>query len=125
MARPIQRIPAAQAPSIQDQLGQLTQDLANNPNVARFSVQVDNRTGVINANVQGANGTVQHQQWIAPGLSATTRFDPNHLTMEQRNSAVFALLDQGLTQTDVAKRIGISQSRVAQLNRGRQQGDAS
>ena len=120
MARHIQRIPAIQTPSIESQLGELTQNLANNPDVARFSVQVDNRTGVINANVQGANGTVHNQQWIAPGLSSTTRFDPSNLTTAQRNSAVFALLDQGLTQTDVAKRIGISQSRVAQLNKERQ-----
>lgn len=119
MARPIQQIPAVQAPSIESQLGELTQSLANNPNVARFSVQVDNRTGVINANIQGTSGTVQHQQWIAPGLSSTTRFDPSNLTTDQRNSAVFALLDQGLTQTDVAKRIGISQSRVAQLKKER------
>lgn len=119
MARPIQRIPAVQAPSIESQLGELTQNLANNPNVSRFTVQVDNRTGVINANVQGTNGTVQHQQWIAPGLTSTMRFDPSNLTTEQRNDAVFALLDQGLTQTDVSKRIGISQSRVAQLKKAR------
>lgn len=115
MARPMKPVPVP-AP-IQQQLGDLAQQLTDNPNVARFSIQVDNRTGMVSTNVQHLDGRVQHDEWVSRGLSQTTRFDPRTLTIEERNDAVISLLDQGLTQTEVAKRIGISQSRVAQIKK--------
>lgn len=117
MARPMKPVPVAQPCDIRQQLGDLSQQLADNPNIDHFSIQVDNRTGLVTTNVQHKDGRVQHDKWISKGLSQTTRFDPRTLTMEERNDAVLSLLDQGLTQTEVAHRIGISQSRVAQIKK--------
>ncbi len=117
MARPMKPVPVAQLCNIRQQLGDLSQQLADNPNIDHFSIQVDNRTGMITTNAQHKDGRVQHDQWVSKGLSQTTRFAPRALTIEERNDAVCSLLGQGLTQTEVAQRIGISQSRVAQIKK--------
>ena len=119
MARPMAPVPlpVMQANEVHQQLGEMTQRLTNNPDIVRFSLQVDNRTGLVSANVQHRDGRVQHNEWVSRGLSQATQFDPHSLTIEDRNRAVLTLLNQGLTQTEVAKRIGISQSRVAQIKK--------
>lgn len=119
MARPMAPVPlpVLQATEVHQQLGELTQHLTDNPDIVRFSLNVDNRTGMVSANVLHRDGRVQHNEWVAKGLSQITRFDPHSFTIEDRNSAVVTLLNQGLTQTEVAKRIGISQSRVAQIKK--------
>jgi len=110
-------LPVLQANEVHHQFGELAQHLTNNPDVVRFSLQVDNRTGMVSTNVQHRDGRVQHNEWLASDLSQATQLAPHLLTIEDRNSAVLSLLNQGLTQTDVAKRIGISQSRVAQIKK--------
>lgn len=119
MARPMAPVPlpVLQANEVHQQFGELAQHLTNNPDVVRFSLQVDNRTGMVSTNVQHRDGRVQHNEWLASDLSQATQLAPHLLTIEDRNSAVLSLLNQGLTQTDVAKRIGISQSRVAQIKK--------
>lgn len=119
MARPMAPVPlpVLQANEVHHQFGELAQHLTNNPDVVRFSLQVDNRTGMVSTNVQHRDGRVQHNEWLASDLSQATQLAPHLLTIEDRNSAVLSLLNQGLTQTDVAKRIGISQSRVAQIKK--------
>mgnify|MGYP005751175411 CR=1 FL=1 len=119
VARPMKPVPPALRTNVRQQIGELAQQLSNNPQINRFSVEVDNRTGVVTTNVQHRDGRVQHDEWIVEGLSRTTRFDPRALTIEDRNEAVRALLAQGLTQAEVARRIGISQSRVSQISAGR------
>lgn len=117
MARPMKPVPVAHPCNIRQQLGDLSQQLADNPKIDRFSISVDNRTGMVTTNVQHKDGRVQNDQWVSRGLSQTTRFDPRELSIDERNDAVRSLLDQGLTQTEVARRIGISQSRVAQIKK--------
>jgi len=109
--------PTQQANEVNRELGELTQGLMSNPDVERFSLQVNNRTGVVSANVKHQDGRVQHKEWISRGLSQATQFNPNTLSIQDRNEAVRSLLNQGLTQTEVAKRIGISQSRIAQIKK--------
>lgn len=119
MPRPMAPVPlpVLQANEVHQQFGELAQHLTNNPDVVRFSLQVDNRTGMVSTNVQHRDGRVQHNEWLASDVSQATQLAPHLLTIEDRNSAVLSLLNQGLTQTDVAKRIGISQSRVAQIKK--------
>ncbi|MAD21572.1 MAG: hypothetical protein CME74_04155, partial [Halomonas sp.] len=54
MARPMAPVPlpVMQANEVHQQLGEMTQRLTNNPDIVRFSLQVDNRTGMVSANVQ-------------------------------------------------------------------------
>ena len=119
MVRPLAPVPlpVLQTNEVHQQIGELTQYLTDNPDIVRFSLNVDNSTGMVSANVQHRDGRVQHNEWGAKVLSQTTPFELGLQTIEDRNSVVVSLLNQGLTQMEVAKRIGISQSRVAQIKK--------
>ena len=67
MARPMAPVPlpVMQANEVHQQLGEMTQRLTNNPDIVRFSLQVDNRTGMVSANVQHRDGRVQHNEWVS------------------------------------------------------------
>lgn len=117
MARPIN--PIAPASANADQVPhQSFQEISTNPNVARATAVFDNVTGMRSISVEFRNGETQNVEWVAPGFVETTHFDPRSLTSNQRNDTVIALLNQGRTQVEVARRLGISQSRVSQIKRG-------
>ena len=119
MARPMKPVPqpALQADEMRQHLTELTRQLAADPKVARFSLEVDNRTGMVSANVQHWSGRILHDEWITRDMRQRHQLDPASLSIEERNSSVLSLLSQGVTQVEVAKRIGISQSRVAQIKK--------
>ncbi|MBA0280894.1 hypothetical protein D7Y44_06205 [Stenotrophomonas maltophilia] len=119
MARPMKPVPqpVLQADEVRQQLTELTRRLTSDPEVARFSLEVDNRTGMVSANVQHWSGRTQHDEWITRDMRQRHQWDPTSLSIEERNSSVLSLLGQGVTQVEVAKRVGISQSRVAQIKK--------
>jgi hypothetical protein len=51
MARPMKPVPrpVLRVDEIHQQLGELTRQLTSNPEVVRFSLQVDNHTGLVSA----------------------------------------------------------------------------
>ena len=117
MARPLKPIPAATAGNISQQVGDIAEMFAHNPNVKKFSINIDNRTGLVCTNIVDNNGRTQTTEMIANGLSQSTQYDPRNLSPEHRDNAVMALLSKGLTQQETALRIGISQSRVSQIKK--------
>lgn len=119
MARPMKPVPqpALQADEMRQHLTELMRQLTADPEVARFSMEVDNRTGMVSANVQHWSGRIQHDEWIARDMGQRHQFAPASLSIGERNNSVLSLLSQGVTQVEVAKRIGISQSRVAQIKK--------
>ena len=121
MARPLKLIPEATVVNIGQQIGDIADRFANHPDVKKFSISVDNRSGLVSANIVHNDGRTQTTELITKGLSQTTNFDPRNLDIEDRDNAVISLLSQGLTQTETARRIGISQSRVAQIKKANQQ----
>ncbi|MGT0190708.1 helix-turn-helix domain-containing protein [Burkholderia pyrrocinia] len=114
--KPVPR-PVLQADEMRQQLTKLTQQLTTDPDIARFSLEVDNRTGVVSANVQHRSGRIQRDEWIVRDLRQGHQHDLASLTIDERNRSVVLLLNQGITQVEVAKRIGISQSRIAQIKK--------
>lgn len=100
-------------------MGDISQRLANDPDVVSFDVRVNKRTGTLEVNARHTDGRTIYFEEPVPGLTQTTRFDPNSVTMEQRNEAALYLLKEGLSQTEVGRRLGISQSRVSQISRNR------
>jgi DNA-binding NarL/FixJ family response regulator len=114
MARPLNQL----APTTPDQVhSQELQSLSSDPLVARATAVFDNITGIRSISVEYRNGEQRNVDWIAPGFVETTHFDPRGISSIDRNSTVLALLGQGRTQSEVAKRLGISQSRVSQIKR--------
>lgn len=118
MARPLAPVPPQQV-SQRDSVGEISQQLVNDPNVTSFDVRVNKKTGTVQVNARHLNGRTVHYEEPMPGLTQTTRFDPNIVTIDQRDDAVMHLLEEGLSQTDVGRRLGISQSRVSQIARNR------
>lgn len=118
MARPLAPIPPQPMPR-RDSVGDISQRLVNDPNVASFDVRVNKRTGTVQVNTRHTDGRTVHYEEPVPGLTHTTRFDPNIVTIDQRDNAVIHLLEEGLSQADVGRRLGISQSRVSQISRNR------
>ena len=118
MARPLAPIPP-QPVSRHKSVGEISQRFADDSAVESFSVQVNKRTGTVQVNACNVDGRTFHYEEPVPGLTRTTRFDPNAVTIEQRDDAVIHLLEEGLSQADVGRRLGISQSRVSQISRNR------
>lgn len=118
MPRPLAPIPP-QPVSRRKSVGDISQQLADDPRVASFDVRVNKRTGTVQVNARHVDGRTVHHDEPMPGLTQTTRFDPNTVTIDQRDDAVMHLLAEGLSQADVGRRLGISQSRVSQISRRR------
>ncbi len=118
MARPLAPIPP-QPVSRRESVGDISQRLADDPNVGSFDVRVNKRAGSVQVNARHIDGRTVHYEEPMPGLTQTTRFDPSVVTIDQRDDAVMHLLDEGLSQADVGRRLGISQSRVSQISRNR------
>lgn len=116
--RPLAPIPPQPAPR-RGTVGDLSQQLANDPDVASFDVRVNKRTGTLQVNARHTDGRTVHYEEPIPGLTQTTRFDPNTVTIDQRDDAAMHLLKEGHSQAEVGRRLGISQSRVSQISRSR------
>lgn len=116
--RPLAPIPPQPA-SRRESVGEISQQLVSDPNVASFEVRVNKRTGTLQVNARHTDGRTVHYEEPVPGLAQTTRFDPNTVTIEQRDNAAMHLLAEGWSQAEVGRRLGISQSRVSQISRNR------
>lgn len=116
--RPLARIPTQPTPR-HGTVGELSQQLANDPSVASFDVRVNKRTNSLQVNARHTDGRTVHYDEPIPGITHTTRFDPNTVTIDQRDDAAMHLLDEGYSQAEVGRRLGISQSRVSQISRSR------
>lgn len=118
MARPLAPIPPQPTPR-HGSVGDISQQLVNDPNVDSFDVRVNKRTGTVQVNARHTDGRMVHYEEPVAGLTRTTRFDPSTVTIKQRDDAAMHLLEEGLSQADVGRRLGISQSRVSQISRNR------
>lgn len=116
--RPFTPIPSQPAPRHKS-VGDISQKLTNDPNISSFEMRVNKRTGILQVNARHINGRTVHYEESAPGLKQTIHFDPNSVTIEERDEAVIYLLSEGYSQMEVARLLGISQSRVSQIYRHR------
>ena len=106
-----------EAATHQDIIEDISQQLVNDPNIISFQVKVNKRTGTIQVNARHTDGRIIYYEEPVPGLSQTTRYDPNTTTIAQRDNIIIHLLNEGCSQTEVAQLLGISQSRVSQISR--------
>lgn len=87
-------------------------DLNNNPNVARYSLDVDRTTGAFGAVVTGTDGSVGTYQNPIPGYVEIKMFTPT--TPENRDAAI-AWQRAQTTQADAARAVGSHQPHVSRL----------
>lgn len=88
-----------------------------NPDIADYSVKVSKKTGLIKVNAKYTDGRVITQTDLGPGLQQIVRYNPNAGTKEDRDSNILRLLSEGLTQTEVASHLGVSQALVSKVFR--------
>lgn len=103
----------AQQEELTDKLQQITRSYAGNPDIERFSISINKRAGIAKATAVGIDGKTKTTEMIGPGLTATTTYLPTD--KDGRDANIRALRSKGLTQTDIAQQLGISQSLVAKV----------
>lgn len=95
------------------------ESLANNENVQNFDLKVNKKTGVVRLSAKNVDGRTVTKTLIGPGLEATMQYDPRGNSRDDRDFNICKLLDAGMTQTEVAARLGVSQALVSKVHRSR------
>ena len=98
-------------------IADFTERMSSNPSVKRFDVSYNRETGVARYNAHHVDGRVTTMADLAPGLSEVVKYDPRYSNKNDRDKSVHALLEKGLTQTETANRLGISQALVSKIYR--------
>lgn len=98
-------------------IASFSEAMSSAPGIKRFDVSFNRETGVVRYNAHYADGRVITQTDLGPGLREVVKYDPRSSSRDERDAAVRALLEKGLTQTDTAARLGISQALVSKIYR--------
>lgn len=88
---------------------------AGNPNVGSLKLELDKRTGVIKLDARSTDKQVVTKEILGPGLDIVTHYDGRSLKRNERDANILTLLDRGLTQVQVATKLGVSQALVSRV----------
>ena len=102
---------------IATKIADFSQLMSLNTSVKRFDVSYNRETGVVRYNSHHTDGRVTTQTDLGPGLQEVVKYDPRNSNRDDRDAAVRALLKKGLTQTETATRLGVSQALVSKVHR--------
>lgn len=111
----IRRRPPAQLPV--PEAADFFTSLQGDPTVKSFEITVNKDSGVIRCNARGFDGRTVTRTFLGPGLEEVVKYDPTNTSVADRNQNIKALLARGLTQTDVATKMGVSQALVSKIHR--------
>lgn len=82
------------------------------------SFSVEYSDGLLVATVRKRDGVVQTARRSVDGsFQETTTFDPDSVSKEQRNGLIKRLADGRMTQSEIARRTGVSQATVSNVLR--------
>lgn len=81
--------------------------------VTRDKFKVTGAAGVIVAHVAKASGQVVSARIRGRSFKQMTQFDPNEISVSERRQLEKQMYDDGLTQSEIADLLGVSQSLVA------------
>ena len=109
----------ANVPATIPQISDVVDDLTNDRAVTRFTVEVDKVAGVIRCSALSSDGRIATKSILGPGLEEVVRYDPSRATTADRDTNIRTLLGKGLTQVEVAARLGVSQALVSKVHRSR------
>jgi DNA-binding NarL/FixJ family response regulator len=108
-------IPVSASRKLSSELQNITENLTNNPNVTKFVVSVNKGTGIAKVMAVGHNGNTVTNDILGPGLMQTMTYTPSDKAA--RDSGICTLYQRGLTQTQIAQRIDVSQALVSNVLR--------
>lgn len=83
----------------------------------QFSIEY--ASGFLTATVKRPDGSVQivRRSVGNDGFSQVTNFDPNKMSRDDRDNVIQSLSKDGLSQSEIARRIGFSQATVSNVLR--------
>lgn len=93
--------------------------MQHDPNVVAFDVKVDKKTGIVRYNAQSSDGRTMTKTIFGAGLEEVVRYDPSQGGTHERNANIRTLLAKGLTQNEVATKMGVSQALVSKVKRSK------
>ncbi len=93
--------------------------MQRDPSVMAFDVKVDKKTGVVRYNAQSHDGRTVTKTVFGVGLEEVVRYDPSQGSTHDRNTSIRTLLAKGLTQNEIATKMGISQALVSKVKRSK------
>lgn len=99
------------------QVAKFKETMESNPSVSRYEIRVNKQTGVTHMSARYTDGRVATQVELSPGLQSIVKFDPQRCTKEERDRGILKLLESGMTQTQAAASVGVSQTLVSQISR--------
>ncbi len=102
-------------PSLAEQLASVAHELTTNPGVARFTIDVNKRTGLVRASSVGTGGAAKTVDLVGAGLTVVTTHTPSD--KGSRDANIRALRSQGLTQVETATKLGVSQALVSKVEK--------
>ncbi|MGE7955842.1 helix-turn-helix domain-containing protein [Pseudomonas sp. NPDC089530] len=108
-------VPMTSAPEVAAIVGAMHGD----PSVLQFELRVNKSKGLIRCVARGSDGRTTIRTLLGPGLQELTQYDPSEVSTFQRDQNILMLLKRGLTQTEVADTLGVSQSLVSKVYRSR------
>lgn len=82
----------------------------------QFSIEYGR--GFLTATVKRVSGGVEVvRKHVSGGFSQVTSFDPDAMSRSDRNEVIHTLRDDGLSQSEISRRIGFSQATVSNVLR--------
>lgn len=94
-------------------------NVASDPMVSSIKLTMDKNSGVIKLHAISFDGRVVTKEVLGPGLETATRYNGTSNTRLDRDKNIHTLLSKGLTQVEVAERLGISQALVSRVKNSR------
>lgn len=104
--------PRGSIPALFDSLGVA-------PVSRRDQFAIEYSSGFLTATVKRQDGSVQvvRRSVGNDGFSQVSNFDPNKMSRDERNQVIQQLREDGLSQSNIAKRVGFSQATVSNVLR--------
>lgn len=112
------KLPAkANQPDVSREISTIFESMQNDPHVISFEIKSNKETGVVRYTARSSDGRIITNTVLGPGLEESVRYDPSKNSLINRDRNIRTLLDKGLTQQDVAIRMGVSQALVSKVHR--------
>ena len=82
---------------------------------SKDSFTLSYQDGMLEASVKRKNGKTEHvvKHVKGGGFNQVTTFEPEKMTKDERNEIIRSRYAKGESQSDIAKKFGLSQSRIA------------
>ncbi|MFS2005094.1 hypothetical protein ACEN9F_15845 [Duganella sp. CT11-25] len=108
---------ASNTAQLVEKITESVNQLARNEKIKNFDIKVNKKSGLVRLNAQNVDGRTMTRTYLGPGLEETVTYDPSKNSKDERDHNIRTLLANGLTQAEVALKLGVSQALVSNVHR--------